>query len=145
MKKTIVAIIGLAAAFIGFQASAAGIPALKLVSGCETCTLPADVAQSLQGSYAKAAGNPASFEGEIEVTITEFTSRNGAARVLLGAFGGKDKIVATVTVNGETFKAEDTARSTLCGIGCVAENVGELIGKQLVGIPPAPEVAIAGE
>lgn len=145
MKKTIIAVIGFAAAVIGFQASATGIPALKFVSGCETCALPADVAASLSEGYAKAAGNPAAFEGEIEVTITEFSSRSGATRFILGAFGGKDKITATVTVNGETFKAEDTARSTLCGIGCVAGNVGEQLGKQLVGIPPATPEATTGE
>lgn len=144
MKKTIIAVIGFASAVIGFQASAAGIPALKLVPGCEACTLPGDVAQAFHAGYAKAAGNPASFEGEIEVTITEYTSRNGAARFLMGALSGKDKIAATVTVNGETVKSEDTARSMLCGIDCVAGNVGEQLGKLLVGIPPAtPEASTA--
>lgn len=135
MKKIIVAFVGLAAAALSFQASATGIPALKLVPGCEACALPADVAQAFQDGYAKAAGNPASFDGELEVTISEFSARGGAARVVLGVFSGKDKIAATATVNGETVTVEDTARSTFCGIKCVAGNVGEKLGKHLVAEP----------
>lgn len=128
MKKSIIAA-------LAFSAPAmADVPALKITSGCGNCALPEDVAKSMQEGYAKALGSPATYDGEIEVNVTEYNARGGAARVMLGVLAGKDKIAATVSLTGGAVNVEDTARSGLCGIGCVASNVG---GKIAEAVAPA--------
>lgn len=139
MKKTIVAALALA-----FSASAlADVPALKITSGCDTCSIPADVAKSMQEGYAKALGSPATYAGEIEVSVTEYTARDGVARVMLGVLSGKDKIAATVKLSGGDVKVEDSARLGMCGIGCVASIVGGKIAESVA--PERVKTARAAE
>lgn len=125
MKKTLFAALAIACS----ATAIADVPALKITAACDACALPEDVAKSMQDGYAKALGSPAAYAGEIEVSVTEYNARGGAARVMLGVLAGKDKIVAAVNLAGGAVKVEDTARSGLCGIGCVASNVGGKIAE----------------
>ncbi len=60
----------------------------------------------------------------VKITFEEYNARSTAARVLLGVLAGSDHIKARVEVAGNTYTVEDTARTTINGIGLVAENVG---------------------
>lgn len=151
MKKTIFAAIVLAFSAPALSSDSpnpsatTSAPALKIVSGCNTCVLDSGASQALQDAYAKALGAP-TYSGEIEVSITEFNARSGAARAFLGVLSGKDVIAATVTVNGQTVKVDDSARSSFCGIGCVAGNVGTKIAEAVTpDIVKANRQAAPGE
>lgn len=135
MKKPIFAALALV-----FSASAVAddLPALKITSGCAACALPEDVAKSMQEGYAKALGSPAAYAGEIEVRVTEYNARDGVARVMFGMLSGKDRIAATVHLSGGAVQVEDTARSAVCGTGCVASNVGSKVAEAV-----APELVKA--
>lgn len=125
MQKTLVA--ALAIAFS--SAALADVPALKIISACDACAMPEDVVKSMQEGYAKALGSPAAYAGEIEVSVTEYSARDGVARVMLGMLSGNDKIAATVNLGNGAVKVEDSARSGMCGIGCVASIVGGKIAE----------------
>lgn len=126
------------ALFVLAASAWADAPALKIVAGCEACVLPDNVQAAMRQGYANALGEPGVFAGEVEVTVTEYQARSGAARFVLGVLAGKDKIVATLNQAGQTVAVEDTARSTLCGIECVAANVGGKLAAQV-----APDVTKA--
>jgi len=81
----------------------------------------------MQDGYSNALGSPGAMSGEIEISIQEYRARDGVARVLLGVMAGKDRIVASATINGAPMSFDDSARSAICGIECVASNVGAKI------------------
>lgn len=110
-------------------AAPAAVPALRIVAGCPHCKLNESAAKSLMEQYSKTLGSPASFSGEIVATITEFRFRSAGARQVLGTLAGLDRIEGYVTVNGNQIEVGDTARSSFCGIECVAANVGEEIAE----------------
>ena len=60
----------------------------------------------------------------VKITVEEYNARSTAARLVLGFMSGSDHIKARVDVSGKTYSVEDTARSSINGIGLVAENVG---------------------
>jgi hypothetical protein len=70
------------------------------------------------GMVVSASGVP------VKITVEEYNARSTAARLVLGVLASGDHIKARVDVSGRTYMVEDTARSTINGIGLVAENVG---------------------
>ncbi|QDX23569.1 hypothetical protein FP568_21705 [Pandoraea pnomenusa] len=87
-----------------------------------------EVKASLIAGFKKQAdknGMPVSASGvPVKITVEEYNARSTAARVLLGVLIPGDHIKARVDVSGRTYLVEDTARTTINGIGLVAENVG---------------------
>ncbi|VVE57359.1 hypothetical protein PAQ31011_05205 [Pandoraea aquatica] len=60
----------------------------------------------------------------VKITVEEYSARSTAARLVFGYLSGSDHIKARVDVSGKTYSVEDTARTSINGIGLIAENVG---------------------
>lgn len=127
MKKNVMTLI--ASLALSSAAVAGDLPALK-VTPCDGCNIEQGVLDAIAKGYSRALDTE-TFAGEASVKINEFAKRDGAARVLLGVFSGEDKIAATVEYAGQTFQVDDSARSTVCGIECVGENIGAEIAAKI--------------
>jgi len=60
----------------------------------------------------------------VKITVEEYNARSTAARLLLGVLVSGDHIKASVNVGVSSFVVEDSAKTTINGIGTVAKNVG---------------------
>jgi hypothetical protein len=105
------------------------VPSLKAVMACGSCS----VHESVPGLIAKGYANAAAKSGvkidsgsEATLTITTYTQRPPGARVMFGAFAGKDEIKATVSYKNKSFEVEDYYRNAWLGMNALSERIGEL-------------------
>ncbi|WP_181885335.1 DUF4410 domain-containing protein [Trinickia dinghuensis] len=82
----------------------------------------------------------------VSITIEEYSKRSTAARIMLGVMAGRDHIKAQVKLLDASYQVEDSAHSTVNGIGVVAEDVGIEAANgvaELAGVPIPTEQTTA--
>jgi hypothetical protein len=107
----------------------AEVPSLKTVMACGSCSVPDTVPGLIAKGYADAAakaGVKIASDSGATLTITSYTQRPPAARVMLGIFAGKDEIKATVTYKNKTFEVEDYYLNAWLGMNALSERIGEM-------------------
>lgn len=103
-------------------------PSLKVDFKCGECKPRAEIAPAISKGYADAA---AASDTKIDSTktrtlvVTEYRERSDAARFLVGALAGPDKITASLDTPQGTKGISDSALTGINGIEDVARNVGE--------------------
>lgn len=114
--------------------SVAEVPALKVTVDCGACvvkpTIPSLIVEGYNEAAAK-AGRKVSATAVANLTIKEYTARADAARLLAGAFAGKDEIKAVIAYQGKTFAVEDYYRNAWLGIDTLAKKIGEMTYAEL--------------
>lgn len=116
------------------SAKMAQTPNLKIVIDCGTCRVRENVSALIVEGYREAAGKSGvsiSSTSEATVTIQEYSDRNDAARVLAGAFAGKDEIRTVVTYQDRKFGVEDYYRNAWLGIESLAKKIGGMVFTQI--------------
>jgi hypothetical protein len=109
--------------------TAVEVPTLKVALDCGTCEVKATIPSLVVEGYNQAAiksGANVSAAKEATLTIKEYIARGDAARLLAGAFAGKDEIKAVITYQGKSFSVEDYYRNAWLGIDTLAKNIGEM-------------------
>jgi len=108
--------------------SLSDVPALKVTVDCGACAVKPSIPFLIIEGYNQAANNDGrkvSTTSEANLTIKAYTARDDAARLLFGAFAGKDEIKAVVAYHGKTYVLEDYYRNTIFGIDTLAKKIGE--------------------
>jgi hypothetical protein len=86
---------------------------LKVTVDCGACAVKPSIPFVIIEGYNQAANNDGrkvSTTSEANLTIKAYTARDDAARLLFGAFAGKDEIKAVVAYQGKpTFLKTTTA------------------------------------
>lgn len=119
---------------MGDPAQARDVPALKVVTDCGPCQVRPTVPGLIAQGYASAAAesNAKVLPDRIAtVSIKEYTARDDGARVLAGAFAGKDEIKAEVSFEGRQFMVEDYYRNAWLGIEALAKKIGAMVFEQM--------------
>jgi len=110
----------------GAATTGSSVPKLKVVSNC-ACTVPQDIPGLIDAGYSIAAhnaGKQINGEDEAVFSITKFSKRDGAARLLAGAFAGKDEITGVVSYKGRTFTVNEYYMNIIQTIDDAANKVG---------------------
>lgn len=85
-------------------------------------------------AYTKAAaksGVPISSQSEATLSITDYTQRPPGARVMFGAFAGKDEIKAVVIFKDNKFEVEDYYRNAWLGMNSLSERIGKMVFEKI--------------
>lgn len=102
---------------------------LKAVTACGACSVPDSVPDLIAQGYAEAAekaGVKVATGSQATLSITTYTQRPPANRILFGALAGKDEIKATVTYKGQTFEVEDYYANAWLGMNSLSARIGEM-------------------
>jgi len=134
----VVFLCGCAATGPGIQTGASGqatvVPGLKVAADCGACVVAPHIPALIVQGYRKAAaegGARVANEDTAALTIKEYSARDGVARMLAGAFAGKDEIKAVVSYRGRQFSVEEYYRNAWMGIDSVADQIGAMAFEQL--------------
>lgn len=110
------------------------IPELSIRWNCGDCEVNPKVIPLIQQTYREIASThqmKISSREKAEAVITEYRQRPPAARVLLGAFYGTDRLSMTIKYHGTSFVAKDSAATVINGMNAVCKNVAQSAYKQL--------------
>lgn len=110
------------------------VPDIRIKLECGTCKVRENVTTLIAKGYKDAvtkAGKKISATKFLDVSITDYTDRNDAARVLAGVFAGKDEIKTKVTNEGQSFVVEDYYRNAWLGIEHLSEKIGKMIFEKI--------------
>lgn len=113
------------------------VPSLKVKLACGECNVRAHVPSLIQEGYeaeANKAGLSVDTTKTAVLTITSYEARADTARLLAGAFAGKDEIKADVAYEGKLFQVEDYYRNAWLGIGNLAQKIGSLAFEKMRAI-----------
>lgn len=108
------------------SSSSSSVPKLKVVNNC-ACSVPQDIPGLIGAGYniaAHNAGKPVNAEDEAVFSITKFSKRDSAARLLGGVFAGKDEITGVVSYKGRTFTVNEYYVNIIQTIDDAANKVG---------------------
>lgn len=103
------------------------LPTLSVVFDCGDCEPGAKVKALIESAYAdQAKEQKVAIDSAVTYTykVSNYRSR-GAARFLVGALSGADKIAGSFDCNGAAVEVSDMAITAFNGIESVAINVGE--------------------
>lgn len=114
----------------GAAPAAITVPSLKIVADCAPCQIRPAVPVLMVSGYndaAAKAGARVSPDSVATVTVIGYSERSDTARLLVGAFAGKDEIRTAVQHQDKKFEVEDYYRNAWQGIDSLAKAVGEQI------------------
>lgn len=104
------------------------LPKLTVSWDCGSCAHNEKVPPLIEKEYADyaAANGYAVSESEVaEVVIAEYHQRPPAARAMLGAFAGKDRLTVSVTFRGDRFVAKDYNANAWFGMNDLCRSVAK--------------------
>ncbi len=105
------------------------IPQLNVVQDCGQCQLKAAIPGLIQAGYRSAAakdGIQIDTANRATLTITEYSARSNTARMLAGAFAGKDEIKSELSYQDSHETVEGYYRNAIFGIDSLAGKIGEM-------------------
>ena len=105
------------------------LPKLSINWQCsKDCTINDKVPDLLASAYAGAAaknGFTVSETDVAEVNIVDYRQRPPGARVMMGAFAGKDRLTVKIRYRGKEVEAGDSVLNALQGMNHLCESVGQ--------------------
>jgi hypothetical protein len=113
------------------------MPKLSIKWACQDCAINDKVPPLIETAYAQEAvanGQVVSDTDTAEVAITHIRQRPPGARVMFGAFSGKDELFVRVSYQGKERIVEDYFANAWVGMNGLAESVGKQIHQQVLSI-----------
>ncbi len=119
---------------LGAAALTREVPRLKVSMDCGDCQVRPNAPDLIVRGYTEAAtksGAKIDNAQEAAVSVKEYIARNDTARLLAGAFAGKDEIKAEVIFRDKSFAVEDYYRNAWLGISELSQKIGEMIFEKI--------------